>query len=414
MPGTTAPQGRFLYTPALVVFTLLVCSGASAALAQSSSAAEFQKLLQEKAAFETADFDALQRDQPVVRLAPVTDKREIAVSGLVSIRAGAEEFLRSYRESMTRKNNEAILEIGSFGSKPALADIESLTLETRDIEDLKECVVGDCQVKLPATAIERFRKEIDWDAPDYHAKATSLFKQMLFNYVRDYRTRGDAALMQYNDKRNEVSLAAEHHELAAASGYINDLLADPKSGLQLVEEAIVWSKIKFGLKPVIAINHITIYKRNSDGGPQILIAAKQIYANHYFDASLALTAFVSVPGSNPGSYLVYENRSRADGLEGPFGKLKRGVVEKKALEGLRGILEHSKASLDGSPLNAATAEFSSYRSHGWGRRLFGGIRPLLWLLMLSALIALIVLGKLRVDSSATPKRKALKPESAKG
>ena len=53
-----------------------------------------------------------------------------------------------------------------------------------------------------------------------------------------------------------------------------------------------------------------------------------------------------------GAYLVYENRSRADGLEGPFGKIKRGVVEKKAVEGLRAIIEQSKASLESSTSTA--------------------------------------------------------------
>jgi hypothetical protein len=90
------------------------------------------------------------------------------------------------------------------------------------------------------------------------------------------------------------------------------------------------------------------------------------------------------------------------------------VVEKKALEGLKGILEHSQASLDGSALTASTDEFASYQSYGWGHRLFGGIRPLLWLLVLSALIAFLVLGKRRVDNLAASKAKALKPESAKG
>jgi hypothetical protein len=161
------------------------------------------------------------------------------------------------------------------------------------------------------------------------------------------------------------------------------------------------------LKPVIAVNHITIYRRDREDGPQVLIAAKQIYANHYFNGSLALTAFVKLPEANQ-SYLVYENRSLADGLGGPFGKLKRGVVEKKAVEGLRTILEHSRTSFDG-PALAATAQFSSHQSIGWGQRLFGGIRPLLWLLVLSALIALLVLGR----SGTARKNKALKPESAK-
>jgi len=376
--------------------------------------AEFQQVLREKAAFDEPDFATLQLNQPVVRLAPTEDKREVAVSGLVNINASAEEFLRSYRDSMTRKNNSAILEIGSFGRQPALTDIEGLTLEAEDIEDLKECVVGACQIKLSASMIERFRKEIDWAAPDYQIKVTNLFKEMLLAYIKDYRTRGEAALIEYNDKRDRISVAVEQRALSAAGGYVNSFLADKKSGLQLLEDVLVWSKIKFGLKPVIAVNHISIYKRDDDVGPQVLVASKQIYANHYFNAFHALTAFVNVPGATNGSYLVYENRSRADGLEGPFGKLKRGVVEKKALDGLRGIIQQSKASLEGTTLTAAaTAEFSSHQSSGWGRRLFGGIRPLLWLLVLSALIALLALGKRRVDTATAPKGKALKPESVK-
>jgi hypothetical protein len=389
--------------------TLLVCVAANAVWAQSSLS-EFQKALHEKAAFEEKDFAALQLNQPVVRLAPASDKREIAVSGLVNIRAGAEDFLRSYRESMTHKTNPAILEIGSFSSEPSVNDLDTLTLETADIEDLKDCVVGDCQLKLSAPMIERFRKEIDWNAPTYQLAVTNLFKQMLLDYVRDYRTRGDAALIEYNDKQNEVSLAAEQRALNAASSYINDLLSQAKSDLHLAEDSIVWSKIKFGLKPVIAINHVRIFRRNSDAGPQVLIASNQIYANHYFNASLALTAFVNV---GQDAYLVYENRSRADGLDGPFGKLKRGVVEKKALEGLKAILVHSQASLGGSALTASTEDFAAYQSDGWGHRLFGGIRPLLWLLVISALIALLVLGRRRTYNVTASKTKALKPESAK-
>ena len=396
----------------VLLCTLLACLAASGVMGQDSgaSSAEFQKALAQKAAFAETDFSALQLNQPVVRSIPTSDKSEIAVSGLVNIRAAADEFLRSYRETMTRKSNAAILEIGAFGVHPSLADLETLTLEPRDIEDLKECVVGECQIKLSAAMIERFRKEIDWNAADCAARVTNLFRQMLFEYVNDYRARGDAALIEYNDKQDQVSLAEEQRALDAAPSYVNEFLNDSKARLQLLGDTLVWSKIKFGLKPVIAINHILIYKRNSEVGPQVLISSKQIYANHYFNASLALTAFVREP---EGAYLVYENRSRADGLEGPFGKIKRGVVEKKAVEGLRAILEQSKASLEGSTIAASTDELASYQSYGWGQRLFGGVRPLLWLLVISAIIALLALGRRRTESSSAPKRKALKPENAK-
>src|ERR1044072_363497 len=99
--------------------TLLVCIGAGSALAQTSLA-EFQQVLREKAAFREPDFATLQLNQPVVRLAPISDKREVAVTGLVNTNASAEEFLRLYRDNMMRKNNAAILEIGSFSREPAL------------------------------------------------------------------------------------------------------------------------------------------------------------------------------------------------------------------------------------------------------------------------------------------------------
>lgn len=396
----------------VLLCTLLACVVASSAQGQDSRAsnAEFQKALAQKAAFAETDFAALQLNRPVVRSIPTSDKAEIAVAGLVNIRGMADEFLRSYRDSMMRKSNTAILEIGAFGVQPSLTDLQTLTLEPQDIEDLKDCVVGECQIKLSAAMIERFRKEIDWDAADYAVRVTNLFRQMMFEYVNDYRARGEAALIDYNDKRDEVSLGDEQRALDAAPSYVNEFIHDSKAGLQLLEDTLVWSKIKFGLKPVIAINHVLIYKRNSDVGPQVLIASKQIYANHYFNASLALTAFVRTPEA---AYLVYENRSRADGLEGPFGKIKRGVVEKKAVEGLRTILEQSKASLEGSPVTAGTEELAAYETPGWGHRLFGGVRPLLWLLVISAIIALLALGRRRTEGSSAPKQKALKPENAK-
>jgi hypothetical protein len=407
---------RSRHLPVLFVAWVVVWTLTGTAQAQRSLA-ELQKILQEKAAFQDTDFAALERGETVVRLAPVQDKSEVAVSGLVSLRASADEFLRSYRESMTRKSNAAVLEIGSFGSTPALADLGELTLEAKDLEDLKECAVGECQVKLSAAMIERFRREVDWQAADYAVQATELFRRMLLEYVQDYRTRGDAALIQYHDKRDEVRLADEQQALARVSGYLNDVLAATQSArrsseLQLLEDMIVWSKIKFGLKPVIAINHIRIYKRDREFGPQVLVASKQIYANHYFNSSLALTAFVTVAGQSPMSYMVYENRSRADGLEGPFAKIKRQVVESKAVEGLKGVLEHSRLRLEAPNPGQQTATAQAVRVGNWNQRLFGGVRPLLWVLIISALIALLAL---RTHEGKTSRAgvKHLKPEQGR-
>jgi hypothetical protein len=377
--------------PVACIVGALVClaSAGNAALAQSS-AADFKRILNEKAAFEAADFAALEQGETIVKLTPVTDKRELAMCGLVTLRTTPEQFLRSYLDGMTRQNNQTVLEAGRFGSAPSVADLQQLTLDPAEIEDLKKCVAGECDIKLSAQMIARFRREVNWQAPDYQAQATQLLKTMLVEYVRDYQTRGSAALIEYNDKRQGVRLADEQQALGSGSGYLNELMRDARSGMRVVEDAIVWSKIKFGLKPVIVINHVKAYRDEREDGPQVLVASNQIYANHYFTSSLALAGFVNVPGANP--YLVYENRSRTDSLVGPFSKIKRGVIEKKSVEGLRSILQQSKMSLEGTTATAAQTA-AAQQSKRWGQRLFGGIRPLLWVLVVSALLALLLLRR---------------------
>jgi hypothetical protein len=341
---------------AIIIFGAILWPGTGSAPAQTPTP-EFYNNLVKKVAFVDADLTALGQGQAIVKLVPSSDKREVAVAGLVSLQVPAELFLQSFREGLLGKSNPAILETGKFGAIPTVDDFAALSFEVRDLDDLKDCVVGNCKLKLSAMMIERLRKEIDWDSQDYRFQATQLLKQLLVDYVRDYLTRGDVALIEYNDKPNQVRLADEQRALMAASSSVCDAFAEfAKSSslgskLQLVESNVVWSKIKFGLKPVLAINHISIYKREQKAGSQILIVSKQIYANHYFDSSLSLTVFGNHPNATSAGYLFYQNRSRADGLQGPFSSIKRGIVENRAVDSLLAILEQSKADLHARGLN---------------------------------------------------------------
>ena len=372
----------------------LVCFSATNCQAQNS-VAEFRKALSDRASFDESDFVTLTEGQPVVKLLSARDKREVVVAGLAPLKAPAELFLQSFRESMTLKSNPAILEIGSFSSQPTVDDLQTLTFEDSDLDDLKECVVGDCRFKLSAPMIDRLHKEVDWSAPGYRAQASHLLKLMLLDYVRDYQARGDAALIEYHDKQTAVRLADEQRDLMAALShdlldeFPQNLKSSPNGELRLIEHALVWSKIKFGFKPVIAINHITIYQRRQQNGPQILIASKQIYANHYFDSSLALTAFLSVPGARSG-YLFYENRSRADGLGGAFSGLKRGIVENRALDGVKAILHQSQLSLEARALNGADPSAATVSDVGNGKRWrVGRLQAFLLLGCIAALVFLV-------------------------
>jgi len=382
---------------AFIVFSAMVSLCTNSALAQNSIS-EFRDVLPTKIALNESDFATLAAGQTVVRLLPVTDKREVAVFGLVGLQVPAEVFLQSFRDSLIQKSNPAILEIGKFSATPTASDLETLTFDDRDLDDLKDCVVGDCKLKLSAKMIERLRREVNWDAADYRIQATQLLKQILLDYVRDYLERGDLALIEYNDKPKVVRLADELRGLLAESTYGDRFTefrqhqnGSMKSEFSMVESAIVWSKIKFGLKPVIAINHIIIYKLAQKLGPQVLVASKQIYANHYFDASLSLTAFVNIPGESA-SYLFYENRSRADGLSGLFGKIKRGLVEDKALNNLTNILESSKTKLNAQALPKTESAPPGDRASSWRGWKPRRVHVFLSLLLITAFVAFFTMG----------------------
>ena len=82
------------------------------------------------------------------------------------------------------------------------------------------------------------------------------------------------------------------------------------------------------IKPTISLNHAVVYEPpDQETG---LIVVKQIYASHYFQATVKL--IVLVRDNGPGAeaearYLIRLDRSRADGLGGMFGGVKRGKIE---------------------------------------------------------------------------------------
>ena len=82
--------------------------------------------------------------------------------------------------------------------------------------------------------------------------------------------------------------------------------------------------------------HITPLVYLPDGDRYVVIASKGIYASHYFEASLGLTALVHGPAADPShTYLIYLNRSRADGLRGPLSGMKRALIGSSLREGAR-------------------------------------------------------------------------------
>ncbi|HEU4391121.1 MAG TPA: hypothetical protein VFV34_25200 [Blastocatellia bacterium] len=290
----------------------------------------------------------------VTKLLQTADEREMAVFGIVQVDATREMFVQSLRDIERFKRSSEVLEIGKLTSRPIGRDFDRLVLEPSDIEALRGCRPGLCDMKLATSAILRFANEINWASSDYSERTNDLFRRILLDYALQYLARGNNALIEYDDRRGAIRLAEEFNALLAQSTCVNDLapefgkyLSEFPSGRPAgAENFIYWSKESFGLKPVISMTHVTIYQRA--GGP-VLAASKQIYANHYFDASLGLTFFFEQgAGKAAGSYLIYLNRSRVDALGGGFSKLKRTIVAGDLKAGLERNLRLAKRKLEAS------------------------------------------------------------------
>jgi hypothetical protein len=114
--------------------------------------------------------------------------------------------------------------------------------------------------------------------------------------------------------------------------------------LPYVEEFLYWSKESFGLKPVVSVTDVLIYQLPG----RTWIASKQIYANHYFDTSLAITLLVDDPADASGNsiYLAYVNRSRVDLLTGILSGLKRSLVQGRLQRGMHDSLKTTIQKLE--------------------------------------------------------------------
>jgi hypothetical protein len=330
-----------------LLYLLFVCSQLSA----QTTKPDLRKVLAQRAAFGADEIAAVERGEPVAKLLPSNDPREVAVVGVIELPSDAESALKAFQLSMKLKG-KSNLESGKFSHVPRVDDLGSLKLSDGDIADLKTCTVGDCKLKLSAAMIQRFQKTIDWNASDYREQANQLFRLMIVEYVTDYLQKGDAALIEYADQSVGLPLAREQNSLLANLLYVNEaapefirhLKAFPKSSVR-VERSLTWAKIDFGLKPVVVLTDTSTYRSEVAGARRVLVLSKQIYANHYFDASLSLTAAIGNQ-TRTKSDLLYVNHSRASALASTFSKFKHKIVEGRATEDLRNLLGQTRTNLD--------------------------------------------------------------------
>lgn len=286
-----------------------------------------------------AEIGRLDRGEVIARTLDVQNHREIATLGIVRIDTSPSRYVERLADITTFKRTDGVLQIGTFSSSPQPGDVASLSIDEPDLKRLRECRVGDCDVRLPADVIERVQREIHWDAADASRKAAVLLRQLLVDYVARYRQGGTSAAMEYADRGPRLNVGREFAALLEAdtvtSSYAprlrRHLLEYPSSSAERMTDFVYWSKELVRGRPVISITHVATAAAVDDSPVAYAVGSKQIYAMHYYDASLGLTLLVPDRRSaSSGTFVVYLNRSRIDLFDGLFGGVARRIVAGRA------------------------------------------------------------------------------------
>jgi hypothetical protein len=302
----------------------------------------------------------IQNGKAFAKILPTSNPSDIFVCGAVYIRAKPAAYLQFMQDMTRRKTVTGYLGAGEFSAPPAVGDLDGLSLERDDIENLKNCRPGHCELQLPEESMEAARAAIQWNSPDVAEQITILAKRGIVRLLKEYQQAGDRALLPYRDKRDPVPPAEQfrsilrHVELFPQ--YLPDLnrylLQYPNSRPEQAQDLFYWEKVNFGLKPTIRVNHAIIYRTSGPGAVHVL-AIKQLYATHYFQTALDLSFCVpsSKVSGEDGFYLITVKGSRQAGLTGVKGGLIRKVVVartheslERALDSIRENLEHRTGS----------------------------------------------------------------------
>ena len=292
----------------------------------------------------------LQRGAPVAKLMEGDPAKEVGVLGVVWIAVPRARYVAALNDIERFESGGGFRATKKVSEPARIEDFAALVLPDDDVQDLRMCTVGDCELKASAEALARLKKEVNWSAPDTKAQLERLVRQMALDYVNAYRQGGNARLAVYRDSTNPTFVANEFRELLKGlpelASYLPDmrqyLLDYPKTPARPITSFIYWQEAEFGLKPTIRLNHVAIQEERD----ATIVASKQLYSSHYFWTALELRVLVPQASRGTGFWLVMVNRSRSDGLSGFVGRIIRGKVRESVRSGLESGLNATKKRLE--------------------------------------------------------------------
>jgi len=340
-----------------IVLVLLALPVARLGAADSSSPiVEPVDFLKTVIGFKEDKLSAVARGEVVTEQLQAADKPESVAFGVVRLSVTPEVFKRKAGDVPGFRKLAETQQIGAFRNPPRIEDLDSLTVPDGDLEDIQKCKQGDCDVMLSSELNARFKSEVDWSKPEAKAKAVGIIKEAMVAYLQGYLASGTSAMAVLNDRVPATRLSDEFHTILDRSPYLIEYIPDffryvqdfPTGTLDGAQDLFYWAKESFGLKPVITINHVTVYSERGQDKARVFVSTKELYASHYFRTALRVD--VAIPGRDAGGrgvlYLMSVDRARVNPPGGIAGGVLLGKVRGAIEKGVSLKLKAMKSALD--------------------------------------------------------------------
>ena len=344
---------RILFAALAVVIVVGVAGRESVATVQRPGASLPQRLesyLTTVVGPTAAERQRLMKGAPITKLLDADPSKEVAVFGAIWINAPIRRYVEAVKDIESFERGGGFLVTKRISKPPGLEDFAALHLPAEDIADLRTCRIGDCNVKLSASDLQRFRTEVDWSASNAGAAADAVMRRLALDYATGYLEGGNERLAVYRDDERPTSVAQEFRAMVERmpelTSYVPDLqhylLDYPKLTLPDSTSFLYWQTADFGLRPTIRISHLTI----RESPDTAVVASKMLYASHYFWTGLELRVLIPDPARGAGFWFVLIDRSRADGLNGFTGIFVRRRVRSAVRDGALAALTATKEKLE--------------------------------------------------------------------
>ncbi len=330
-----------------------------ALMSASETTPEPRTFFRDQMGLSDAQIAMIARGKAVAKVIPSNTPSEIIIFGAVFVNATPEEYLKLALDPSWLRRSPSYLGVARFSNPPVLSDLEGFTLEPEDVRNLRACRPGKCGVQLPAEAMHELQRSIDWSHPDAATQVNNRVRTMALDILRRYQEDGNRVLGSYRDTDSPFDVNAQLQSLLGRSQVLpvylpelNRYLLDyPNTRLAGADSLFYWERVDFGLKPTLRLNHAISYESAGPKGAVQVLAVKQLYASHYFQLALDLTACVreSDRTDEKGFYLISLKGSTQQGLTGWKGSLLRMVIvsrtrsaQEKLLINIKRVLEEKR------------------------------------------------------------------------